>query len=299
MLSVIICSIEPEKAEEVKANIDKTSGIPHEFIVIDNREKQWPITKAYNEGAKMAKYPYLLFIHEDVFFQREGWGRIILGKLAEKDCGVIGYAGTRVMWNSYSGWFQTYEWQLLMLYQGGKGETSILSSSGVELEHPFGEAVCLDGLAQFVRKDVWEEYRYDDVNLKGFHCYDIDFTLRICAGGKYKNYVCGVPEAIVEHRSHGNLNQAWYDDTIRMHDTCWKGLLPLKVDSYEIELKEALREAERIDHYFLKKMTKGGFKGQGHVLRRFIFKYPMTGKHLGHCIEDSFRCLVHILKKHN
>ena len=68
MLSVIICSIEPEKAEEVKANIDKTSGIPHEFIVIDNREKQWPITKAYNEGAKMAKYPYLLFIHEDVFF---------------------------------------------------------------------------------------------------------------------------------------------------------------------------------------------------------------------------------------
>ena len=74
-------------------------------------------------------------------------------------------------------------------------------------------------------------------------------------------------------------------------------MLAVEEDADESELKKALREAEKIDHYFLKKMTKGGFKGQGHVLRTFLFKYPMTGKHLGHCIEDSFRCLVKKKKK--
>lgn len=299
MLSVIICSIDPQKAKIVQENIEKTAGIPVEFIILDNRQTKWPITKAYNEGASRARFPYLLFIHEDVFFQREGWGQIILDKLSEKDCGVIGYAGSQVMSDCYSGWYQFYEQQRVMLYQSCNGDRSVLNSFGIDLNNPFAEVITLDGLAQFVRKDVWEKYRFDEINLKGFHCYDIDFTLRIAAGGEYKNYVCGIPEAIVEHRSNGSYNQSWYDETIKMTDNCWKDLLPIKVKSIGLDEKEMLKETERADHYFLKKMTKGGFKGQGHVLRRFIFKYPMTGKHLGHCIEDSFRCLVHIFKKHN
>ena len=110
MLSIIICSISPERLQAVKRNIQHSIGVEHEFIIIDNREKKWPIAKAYNYGAYAAKYPYLFFVHEDVKFHSQNWGGVIENKLREPDCGVIGFAGSKVKLKSYSGWGQSYEW---------------------------------------------------------------------------------------------------------------------------------------------------------------------------------------------
>lgn len=49
MLSIIICSVSPERLEQVTRNIHDTIGVDYEIIAIDNREKQWPIVRAYNE----------------------------------------------------------------------------------------------------------------------------------------------------------------------------------------------------------------------------------------------------------
>lgn len=49
MLSIIICSVSPERLEQVTRNIHDTIGVDYEIIAIDNREKQWPIARAYNE----------------------------------------------------------------------------------------------------------------------------------------------------------------------------------------------------------------------------------------------------------
>lgn len=49
MLSFIICSVSPERLEQVTRNIHDTIGVDYEIIAIDNREKQWPIARAYNE----------------------------------------------------------------------------------------------------------------------------------------------------------------------------------------------------------------------------------------------------------
>ena len=68
MLSIIICSVSPERLEQVTRNIHDTIGVDYEIIAIDNREKQWPIARAYNEGASRAHYPFLFFVHEDVKF---------------------------------------------------------------------------------------------------------------------------------------------------------------------------------------------------------------------------------------
>ena len=54
MLSIIICSVSPERLEQVTRNIHDTIGVDYEIIAIDNREKQWPIARAYNEGASRA-----------------------------------------------------------------------------------------------------------------------------------------------------------------------------------------------------------------------------------------------------
>lgn len=59
MVSIIICSVSPLLLEDLKQNIAQTIGVEYEIIAIDNREKRWPIAKAYNYGAQQAKYPYL------------------------------------------------------------------------------------------------------------------------------------------------------------------------------------------------------------------------------------------------
>ena len=103
MLSIIICSVSPERLQAVKQNIQQSIGVEHEFVVIDNREKKWPIAKAYNYGARAAVYPYLFFVHEDVKFHSQNWGLFIEKKLQEPDCGVIGFTGSKVKLKCYSG----------------------------------------------------------------------------------------------------------------------------------------------------------------------------------------------------
>ena len=298
MLSIIICSVSPEKLKKAKDCIDATIGVEHEFIVIDNNVRKWPLTRAYNEGAKMARFPYLLFVHEDVIFHACDWGNFVIGKLREQDCGVVGYAGTKVMSGSYSGWCQDGDWNVLLLWQGTAAGRTELRASGVTLEHPFEEVVALDGLAMFMRRDLWEEFRFNEESLTGFHCYDVDFTLRVASSGKYHNYVCCSVSALVEHTSEGNLNQGWYADTICMHKTCWKGMLPCScVPEYDFGSRDFLRRKERVAHYFLRNIIRSGYSEKYLVYKEFVFSHPMTLKHLGHIIGDTFYLLSKSMKK--
>lgn len=285
MLSVIICSVSKEKLAQTIANIEATIGVEHEVIAIDNLEHQYPITKAYNIGAEKASFPYLLFVHEDVRFHSSGWGSFIEEKLKEPNCGVIGFAGTKMMQDVYSGWLQDHDWMSLFLYQGTKEGETELRTYGVTLEHPFEEVVALDGLALFVRKNVWEEFKFDEEHLSGFHCYDVDFTLRIAASKRYENYVCTSFRVLVEHQSEGNLNDSWFTDTIRMHRTLWKPLLPIYVDGFSFNKKRVLKKKERTFHYFVRMLLRRNHPESQRVLKEFIFT-QCSMRHISHCISD-------------
>ena len=284
MLSIVICSISPERLQQVALNIQDTIGVEYEIIAIDNREKNWPIARVYNEGAYRAQYPYLFFVHEDVKFHSQNWGIVIEEKLKEPNCGVIGFAGTRVMLNCYSGWLQSHHWMCLLLYQGlGEGMTE-LRAHHAYLEHPFEEVIALDGLGMFVRKEVWEEYPFDEVMLTGFHCYDVDFSLQIAASKKYKNYVCCSTKVLIEHFSPGNLNHSWYKDTIRLHKSKWADKLPLKVSNFEISEKERRKYEERCFYHFVRGMLTVNCSEKKMVVKEFLF-YSFSWKHLGHCVS--------------
>lgn len=288
MLSIIICSISPERMRQLHQNINDTIGVEYELIVIDNRDKKWPIARAYNEGAEKARYPYLFFVHEDVKFHSKNWGQFLEDKLKEPDCGVIGFAGTKVMLKCYSGWLQDYSWMVLFLYQGLKNGKTEFRVSHSFLGQPFEEVISLDGLGMFVRKEVWSEYPFDEKMLTGFHCYDVDFTLQIAAGKKYKNYVCTSPKVLIEHFSEGNLNHSWYKDTIKMHKQKWDRLLPIKVDGFILDKKQEKKLAERCSNSFLRKILATDYPEKKLVLKEFL-AYPFSWKHLGHCISNLYK----------
>lgn len=287
MLSIIICSISPERLQQVSRNIQDTIGVEYEIIAIDNREKKWPIARAYNEGARQARYPFLFFVHEDVRFRSQDWGTVIEEKLKEPDCGVIGFAGTKIKLKCYSSWLQYYRWVCAFYYQGSKEGTKF-EVSHATLECPFEEVVALDGLGMFVRKDVWSQYPFDEELLTGFHCYDLDFSMQIAASKQYKNYVCCSLQVLIEHFSLGSYNRSWYQDTIRMHKQKWNKMLPLKVEGVKLDKKKEKWYEERYFYFFVRDLIKAGYPEKKTVLKDFL-AYPFSWKHLGHCI--SMLCL--------
>ena len=81
MVSVIICSKYENLSESVRQNIDKTNGVPYEIVCINNTRREYSIFSAYNKGIAQSKYPFLCFVHEDVIFQTENWGKKIVSQL--------------------------------------------------------------------------------------------------------------------------------------------------------------------------------------------------------------------------
>ena len=274
MLSIIVCSVSPKKLEDFKANVEKTIGIKdYEIIAIDNRADKSPIAVVYNKGARLAKYPNLLFIHEDVCFHSYLWFTEIEKKLQEPDCGVIGFAGSKVKTHSFSGWYVDKMWGV-SFYAQKQGNDSRIQRRNVLMNRPFEEVVVLDGFALFVRKNVWEEFPFDEKLLTGFHCYDLDFTLSV--GSKYKNYVCC--KILLEHFSEGSFNQAWVNDTVKMHIMKWHRFLPRVSSDVKLTPGQMRSLEEHAYWRFMKIIKKGNYVNKNVRFRDFL-KFRMSVNH--------------------
>lgn len=287
MLSVIICSVNPARLQQLTQNIHETIGVEHEIIAFDNREEGRSIAKVYNDMARKARYPYLLFVHEDVKLHTPGWGNVLEEKLYEPSCGVLGVAGSLYKSPLYSGWYQVKEWVVSYHIQRFGKESKMMACNITE-NLPYKEVVTLDGMALSVRKEVWEKHPFDEKELPGFHCYDLDFTLQLVHQG-YKNYVCCSPRFILEHYSPGHYSDEWFSTTIRLHDGKWKSWLPLATQSYR-PLPPALQQKaeEKIAYVFLFHILRSNSPEKKRILKAF-HERPFSWKHLIHCMTCTFK----------
>lgn len=178
MISVIVCSIKPRLLEQLKLNIDGTIGTDYELLVNDNRRDKKGLCAVYNELAKKANYNVLCFIHEDILFDTQAWGRILLNTLNENDVGILGVAGSKYKSAFCSGWYtgnNNFDCANVLHRFTDHDEKIYLSSSGNSVVE---EVVCVDGVFIACKKEVWEQTLFDEEGLKGFHFYDLDFSLR-------------------------------------------------------------------------------------------------------------------------
>ena len=292
MVSIIICSVSPHLLKELQQNIAQTIGIEYGIIAIDNREQHWPIAKVYNYAAQQAKYPYLFFVHEDIRLLSDKWGKLMISKLAEPDCGVVGFVGDKARFSCCSGWYQYCDMsKISYFYQRIKGGKTLFLVENADLNQPFQEVITLDGLGFFVRKEIWKKYPFDENLLTGFHCYDIDFSLQI-ASANYKNYVCCSNQMLIEHFSQGNFSDAsWFSTTLRLHEK-WKSLLPMKTSDLNISDKK-IRKCEELASYdFFKQILKSScdILLKRKVLKMFLWR-PFSWKHLKNSISAIIKYL--------
>jgi hypothetical protein len=62
-----------------------------------------------------------------------------------------------------------------------------------------------DGVWLCSRREVWQQYPFDEQAFPGFHFYDIDYCTAIAS--QYR--ICVTFEVLLEHFSKGSVNEQW------------------------------------------------------------------------------------------
>lgn len=266
MISFIICYLNKQYLSNLSNSIEFTTNVEFEIISIDNSVFNLSLSAAYNQGAKESKYPYLVFIHEDVEFLNTTWSESLVSILKNKKNGLVGIAGSTYLPAVPSGWYLPNETlNNVFIHQGFKYSKKDMryDNQGQDLTPVY----LLDGVFLAMRKDVWKEFPFNE-NLKGFHVYDVDLCQRVST--KYQNIFTNQIELL--HQSEGKVDKSYF-----------QALLTYKLDmttfnypdrDYNLEFKILTNFVLDLRKYFDKKecvlMTKPFIKIKYLGLKRYL-----------------------------
>jgi len=227
MISIIIASADPGQLRQVIENIEITIGVPFEIIAINNSDGSKGICEIYNSGIQQAKYDMLCFMHEDVLIKTDDWGKHVLRFFTtHHNYGLLGIGGSEYKSLAPSGWnptgIETAHINLIQHFKYKQQEPFhyYRNPGGKE----FAEVACIDGVWFCTPKAIAAEVMFDEIIFKGFHAYDLDFSLSIG-----QNYKVGVTfDILIEHFSEGSYDAEWIAATLDLHKK-WNSSLPLNL----------------------------------------------------------------------
>jgi len=244
MLSLIICSRNPNILDELKKNIQATIGIEYELIIIDNSKNKYSIFQAYNIGVDRAKYSYLCFMHEDILYHTYGWGKKVIEHFQDEKVSLIGVVGGHYMPKCPASWWSA-EYSSGIVIQGKFDDKGLYSTQLVEwLDHKDDlessvSVVTVDGLWFCIKRELFELVNFDEISFKGFHCYDLDICMQLISLGLDVRVVFNI---LIEHTSGGNHD---YDLFTQKHIWFekWIDFLPVikGIQLSKIEIEERFR----------------------------------------------------------
>lgn len=209
MISIIISSYQEHYYNQLVENISKTIGpCQYEVIQIWNPALM-SITEAYNKGASQAKYDNLLFIHEDLIFHTHEWGQNLILHLEKPNVGIIGVSGSFYVPTAPSSWTVSEEYQRTNILESTK-ENPVARHTKT-INNNFNKVFGVDGVFLAMKKNNFTLYKFNE-ELKGFHGYDLDISLRVSKN--LQNYIVG--DILIEHFSMGNLDKKWFDANVKI-----------------------------------------------------------------------------------
>lgn len=262
MISIIISSKSSALLNSLKSNIKLTIGVEYEIIAIQNSEGKIGICKAYNTGALNAKHRYLCFLHEDIKFHTQNWGQLLINNFKKYNPRVIGVLGCKVKTKTPSSVY-IYDSNLNRQNQLQKyPDNSIVHC----YENPLKEQVSLvstiDGMFISCTHSTWNETRFSENYLSGFHGYDIDFSLKNASKGT----LIVIYDILLEHLSFGNFNSQWINTQLLLTKK-WDKHLPWTTG--EIAEKDLIQAEQSNLEEFLKILINNNYK-KSVILRHLI-----------------------------
>lgn len=208
LISIVICSRDPQAASFVKRNLLCTARRPErlELLLRDNRHVPKGICTVYNEALREASGELVVFMHEDVYMMEMGWDEVLRGLFSRMPkLAVLGVAGSSWLQDSPPLWAKagppwTFGKVVHELDEGREFFLAVFNERDGEQE-----VAALDGLWMAARRKVCEACAFDAANFPGFHFYDIDFCMQAAAFGP----VMATTEIRVKHLSAGSFDADW------------------------------------------------------------------------------------------
>lgn len=227
MISIIICSMNPDISAELRQNIADTIGCEYELVVIDNSRNQLSIFQAYNRGVQRSKGDILCFMHDDLLMHTNGWGTIVSEEFEDDSIGMIGVAGSHIMPKAPMYW-----WSSPYIAQYNWETDNGVTKENITVDTFYGDladVAVVDGLFFCIPKSLFANLRFDDAGYTGFHAYDMDMSMQIQALGKR---VCVTRKIIVEHfwsesQFQNKKYMALLDKNMEAFFDKWKDSLPI------------------------------------------------------------------------
>ncbi|MBK1438644.1 hypothetical protein JHJ32_01465 [Parapedobacter sp. ISTM3] len=215
MISIVISSVNAKQLDRVSGNINRTIGVPYEIIAFENAEGKYGIAEIYNDGVRKAKYDMLCFTHEDVEFHTNNWGKVVLNIFEGRlNLGLIGLSGSTIKSSVPGGGdniLGTNFTNLIQYYKFEKRPPQHICEP-LNPRKSLNPVVFVDGVWFCCPKKIAEQYPFDET-LKGFHGYDIDFSLAV--GEAYE--VAVTFDVLLSHYSEGNFSKEWLDAMLYIH----------------------------------------------------------------------------------
>lgn len=263
MLSIILSSYQNDYFNQFEKNVGATIGVEfqYEIIKIDNPGLMG-ICSAYNLGANKAKYPYLLFVHEDIQFETQSWGNKLIQHLKRPEIGIVGLAGATRKSKMISSWYQLlignndanrYNYKQAFKFKDRATELRINNP----LQENSVSVTTLDGLFLAIESSKFKQFRFDESLLKSFHGYDLDISLNVST--QYQNIV--IYDILVLHFSEGKIDENWENALLLVHEK-WMDLLPAVDGTLTIEEQKVVENnlfygvLDRIFSYNISKFAK-------------------------------------------
>jgi hypothetical protein len=131
-------------------------------------------------------------MHDDIIFNSNNWGWVVVNQFQQKNLGAVGVAGTPYYAALPGGW-----WSGGLICQHINGQNDYAYQPIVNNALP---VVAIDGLWFCIKKEIFNYISFDEDRFKGFHYYDIDISLQIKDLGfdilslcfKYLTADCGI-----------------------------------------------------------------------------------------------------------
>ncbi len=201
MVSVIICSINPEKFARVSNNFRERMGNhPHQIIGIHDAKS---LCEGYNRGARIAKGDILIFSHDDIEIVTPDFALRLLAHMRRFDgvgvCGTTLLAGSK--WcDAGQPWIHGH---ILHRKPDEPGYFLLVNGCNAAVVE---QAQAWDGLFFAVQRTVWEKVGFDEQTFDGFHLYDVDFSFRAHLAGFN---LALVMDLLLIHDSMGRYGPEW------------------------------------------------------------------------------------------
>lgn len=268
MISIIVSSQDEEILEKLSNNIATSIGVPYEIISFENAKGKMGICEVYNRGIEKASFEILCFTHEDVFFETNDWGKKVVAHLADKKIGLIGLAGGDTKSLVPSSWSSSIFQSEINIIQHSKDKSKaperIAKTGYPESNATLKPVIAVDGVWMCTRKDVTAQFMFDSTTFKGFHGYDIDFSLQVQTA-----YQIGVVfDILVHHFSEGSYNKAWIEAMIAISKK-WKKRLPVSVR--QLSKEEFARQHWTTMKAFMGRLEKLGYNKT--TMITYVLKY--------------------------